>query len=254
MYSTSYKTCPFCEEDAAYNKPGRKNRSGHRVASRKSPSILGPAMVVVLVLLVGLVIYFFFGSAIRHLFSGDDAAVPAAQTDTAPAGTSETLSLSAASLSLTVGDTQVLTVTGGINCTWQSSDASVVTVDAGSVTAAAPGTAVISATSDTGGTASCTVTVTAAAQPPAQPVQPAAPAANLTLETIYGTKDDISLGVGDTAPMEVIGTNSAVSWSIENTSVATVSADGTVTGVASGKTVLHATVDGTSLECVIRVG
>lgn len=247
MYSTSYKSCPFCEEEAAYDKPIRKTRGGHRVASHKSPSILGPAMIVVLVLLVGLVIYFFFGSSIGRLFTkGGGATTPTEQTTTTPDISSGTLTISSSSATLTVGDTQMLSVTGGTEYTWQSSDAAVATVDSGVVTAVAPGTAVITAASGTA-TATCTVTVSAAEQP-------ATPPANLTLETIYGTKDDISLDVGGTAPMQVSGTKSAVTWSIENTAVATVSADGTVTGVASGKTLLRATVDGATLECIIRVG
>lgn len=252
MYSTSYKSCPFCEEEAAYDKPIRKTRGGHRVASHKSPSILGPAMIVVLVLLVGLVIYFFFGSSIGRLFTkGGTTTTPTEQTTTTPDVSSGTLTISVSSAALTVGDTQMLSVTGGTEYTWQSSDAAVATVDGGVVTAVAPGTAVITASSGTA-TATCTVTVSAAEQPATQ--QPATPPANLTLETIYGTKDDISLDVGGTAPMQVSGTSSAVTWSIENTAVATVSADGTVTGVASGKTVLRATVDGATLECIIRVG
>ena len=257
MYSTSYKSCPFCEEEAAYDKPNRKTRGGHRVASHKSPSILGPAMIVVLVLLVGLVIYFFFGSSIGRLFTkGGTTTTPTEQTTTTPDVSSGTLTISVSSAALTVGDTQMLSVTGGTEYTWQSSDAAVATVDGGVVTAVAPGTAVITASSGTA-TATCTVTVSAAEQPATQQPatqQPATPPANLTLETIYGTKDDISLDVGGTAPMQVSGTSSAVTWSIENTAVATVSADGTVTGVASGKTVLRATVDGATLECIIRVG
>ncbi len=252
MYSTSYKSCPFCEEEAAYDKPIRKTRGGHRVASHKSPSILGPAMIVVLVLMVGLVIYFFFGSSIGRLFTkGGGATTPTEQTTTTPNVSSGTLTISSSSATLTVGDTQMLSVTGGTEYTWQSSDAAVAKVDGGVVTAVAPGTAVITAASGTA-TATCTVTVSATEQPATQ--QPATPPANLTLETIYGTKDDISLDVGGTAPMQVSGTKSAVTWSIENTAVATVSADGTVTGVASGKTLLRATVDGATLECIIRVG
>ena len=54
--------------------------------------------------------------------------------------------------------------------------------------------------------------------------------------------------------MEVLGTDSAVSWSVSDASVATVSSDGTVTGVAAGRVTLTATVDGQTLSCLFRVG
>ena len=76
-----------------------------------------------------------------------------------------------ASLSLTVGDSSKLTATvapttaTNQNVTWSSSDASVATVYTdGNVTAVAEGTATITATTEDGGfTATCTVTVSAAA-------------------------------------------------------------------------------------------
>ena len=78
------------------------------------------------------------------------------------------------SLALGVGDTETLTATvapanaTNQNVTWASSDPSVATVDAaGKVTAVAPGTATITATTVDGGkTAACTVTVRPDIPPP----------------------------------------------------------------------------------------
>ena len=51
MFSDSYKTCPFCEEDEAFANGGKKPvNPGRRVHRQKSPSILGPTLVLVLVL------------------------------------------------------------------------------------------------------------------------------------------------------------------------------------------------------------
>ena len=86
---------------------------------------------------------------------------------------------------------------------------------------------------------------------PDTPVTPAVK--ELVLQSIYGSKGDISIGVGEKAPMKVMGTESAVTWSMENAAVATVDESGAVTGVASGKTTLTATVDGQTLYCTIRV-
>ena len=52
--------------------------------------------------------------------------------------------------------------------------------------------------------------------------------------------------------MKVSGTSSAPSWSIGDTSVATVSSDGTVTAVGEGNTTLTCTVDGQTLTCIVR--
>ena len=49
MYSDSYRTCPFCQEDEALK--GRAAAPRRKVTRRRrAPSILGPAMVLVVVL------------------------------------------------------------------------------------------------------------------------------------------------------------------------------------------------------------
>ena len=54
MFSDSYKTCPFCEEDDAYYSGRVKKRRSRRedTSRRRAPSILGPVLVLVLALLV----------------------------------------------------------------------------------------------------------------------------------------------------------------------------------------------------------
>ena len=248
MYSSSYRQCPFCEEEAAYLKPELRKKQGRRVKRQKAPSIFGPVMALVILLIVCAAVVYFFGDDIKGLFTKNET--PVTQT--------QELTLSDTALSLAVGDAADLTVTGGDHCTWSSSDDAVATVsETGSITALAPGTATITATSGAL-SATCTVTVTEAQAPQTDP-QPApdpepTPSATLTLQSVFGTRDDISLDVGASAPMEVTGTSSAVTWSIANSGVATVSGDGTVTGVASGKTTLTAVVDGQTLTCIIRVG
>ena len=57
MFSDSYKTCPFCEEDEAFANGGKKPvNPGRRVHRQKSPSILGPTLVLVLVLVAGVLV------------------------------------------------------------------------------------------------------------------------------------------------------------------------------------------------------
>ena len=54
--------------------------------------------------------------------------------------------------------------------------------------------------------------------------------------------------------MEVLGTDSTVQWSTEDSSIATVDSEGYVKGVRSGKTKIIAKVDGQTLTCIVRVG
>ena len=71
MFSDSYKTCPFCEEDEAYYSGKLRKSRGRRAAEsrrRKTPSILGPVAVIVLILLAALVVYAFgWQQVIKHL-------------------------------------------------------------------------------------------------------------------------------------------------------------------------------------------
>ena len=52
--------------------------------------------------------------------------------------------------------------------------------------------------------------------------------------------------------MRVNGTSSTPTWSIGNTAVATISADGVVRPVGSGTTTITCTVDGQTLTCIVR--
>ena len=242
MYSDSYKTCPFCQEDEAL-----KGRSAPRrkvTKRRRAPSILGPAMVLVVVLAAVLVGVLLFGGKGNANKPADKPSVEEPAPTPTPA---EPLTLNQTTLNMNQGETATLTVTGAENVLWTSSDPNVATVDdSGTVTAGVSGTATITVTTADGSqSAACTVQV-------ATPV-PEQPKEKLVLQSIFGYKGDISLSVGGTAPMEVTGTEETVSWSIDDTNIATVDADGTVHGVAKGKTVLKATVGDQTLSCIIRI-
>lgn len=242
MYSDSYKTCPFCQEDEALK--GRSAAPHRKVTKhRRAPSILGPAMVLVVVLaavLVGVLLFGGKGSANKP------ADKPTVEEPT-PTPT-EPLTLDQTTLNMNQGETATLTVTGAENVLWTSSDPNVATVDdSGTVTAGVPGTATITVTTADGSqSAACTVQV-------ATPLPPEPPKETPVLQSIFREKGDISLSVGGTAPMEVIGTEQTVTWTIEDPKIATVDSEGVVTGVSKGKTVLKATVGDQTLTCIIRV-
>ena len=224
MYSDSYRTCPFCQEDEALK--GRSAAPRRKVTRRRrAPSILGPAMVLVVVLAAVLVGVLLFGGK-GNAEKPDDPAV--VEPDPAP------------TTPLTLDQTT-------LNVLWTSSDTNVATVDdTGLVTAGIPGTATITVTTADGSqSAACTVNV-------ATPL-PEPPEENPVLQSIFGTRGDVSLTVGGTAPMEVTGTEQTVTWTIEDTKIATVNSEGVVTGVSKGKTVLKATVGDQTLTCIVRV-
>lgn len=236
MFSDSYKTCPFCEEDEAFANGGKKPvNPGRRVHRQKSPSILGPTLVLVLVLVAGVLLYTLIGSG----KAGDDQPDP-------PNTPTVTLSLDQTALELTVGGTGKLTATGAEGITWTSSNAGVATVaEDGTVTAVAAGTATISASAEGADPVTCTVTVKEA------------PKKDLVLESIWGIKG-ASIDIGEEATMRVTADgetvdDSSIKWSTANSSIATVDASGVVKGVASGKTDLIAEVYGQTLTVTVIV-
>ena len=146
MFSDSYKTCPFCEEDDAYyGGRATKRRRRAETPRRKAPSILGPVVVLVLILLVLLVVWLLFGDQIKTAIGGQKPPVedvipePTPTPDPDPVEPADTITLNRAVLALDVGGKETLKVNEETTetCAWSSSDPAVVTVsDTGEVTAA----------------------------------------------------------------------------------------------------------------------
>lgn len=246
MFSDSYKTCPFCEEDEAFANGGKKPvNPGRRVHRQKSPSILGPTLVLVLVVVAGVLIYTLVGSG----KPGDDRPDPPKNPteDVDPNTPAVTLTLDQTALELTAGSTGKLAATGADQITWTSSNAGVVAVaEDGTVTAVAAGTATISASAEGADPVTCTVTVKEA------------PKKDLVLESIWGMKKGVTIDIGEEAPMRVTADgetvdDSLIKWSTADSSIATVDASGVVKGVASGKTDLIAEVYGQTLTVPVIV-
>lgn len=245
MYSDSYRTCPFCQEDEALK--GRGAAPQRKVTRRRrAPSILGPAMVLVVVLAAVLVGVLLFGGKGNAEKPADNPTV--VEPDPAPV---TPLTLDQTTLNLNQAETAALTVTGAEDVLWTSSDTNVATVDdTGLVTAGIPGTATITVTTADGSqSAACTVNV-------ATPL-PEPPKEKLGLRSIYQSQgetiSEFSAKVGSTVQMRVDGTEQTVTWTIADTKIATVDANGLVTAVAKGKTVLKATVGDQSVSCFVIV-
>jgi hypothetical protein len=254
MFSDSYKECPFCLEDEEFYNGRKARNAGRRVEKPKAPSILGPAMVLVVLLLVGYLGYAFLGGTVASWFENDEGDQPGIdqpvgddenkddENQDDPQTTPAAITLDKSSLAMELKETVQLSASGAEAITWSSSDTAVATVDeTGKVTAVSAGNATITATAEGATSAACVVTVVA-------------PKKDLVLQSIYGTRDDISISVNGGAPMEVLGTDSTIQWSTEDSSIATVDSDGYVKGVSSGATKVIAKVDGQTLTCIVRVG
>jgi uncharacterized protein YjdB len=130
---------------------------------------------------------------------------------------------------------------------WSSSDETVATVSGnGTVTGVSAGTATITVTTDDGGkTASCTVTVSAA---------------TVAVTGVTLDESTLTLTVGNNATLTATVTptdasNKNVTWATNNAAVATVSSNGTVTGIAAGTaTITVTTEDGNkTASCIVTV-
>lgn len=123
---------------------------------------------------------------------------------------------------------------------WSTSDPSVATVDGGIVTAHSVGQVTVSAVCGDV-TASCTVNI------------------EIPLESIHLDKSECSLLVGATLQLTAAAepadaSNYAAVWTVADSQIATVSEDGTVTGIAPGTTVVTASCGDITAECTVTVG
>lgn len=134
--------------------------------------------------------------------------------------------------------------------TWSSNNTAVASVDqTGKVTGVAAGTATITVTTQDGNkTASCTVTVP---DPSADPVA-------VTGVSLNKSSTSLTVGATETLTATVApanATNQAVTWSSNNTAVASVDQNGKVTAVAAGTaTITVTTQDGNkTATCTVTV-
>lgn len=198
-YSSSYRRCPFCEEEDRPRKVSGKRRGGHHVAERKhTHSARGPLIAVLLVVLVIFSWYLFGGKFMEKI--QEDRANDVENVDPAPVDP---------------------------------------TPDDPAVTPDEPAPPVVEP------------------EPETHTVDPTA----LTVGTNVGTtlkKDDsgrfdCTIRMSDSIQLILRGTDAAVTWSSEDTSVVTVSADGKLKPVKAGTANVTASVGGATVRCVVRI-
>ncbi len=130
--------------------------------------------------------------------------------------------------------------------TWTSSDPEVAAVDENGLVSHGTknGTAVITATMAGGVTQECRVLCNLS--------DFSAGSSGSSSGSLSLNREDFTIPVGSSFQLQVSGTSSTPVWAIGDTSVATISGDGTVTAVGRGNTTVTCTVDGQTLTCIVR--
>ena len=250
MYSTTYRTCPFCEEEEAMRRGKPMHRHASDFRNKRGGNALGVLALVLALIVVGGGVWAFFGDSIASLVGiRETSGTEGNSVDSGDSVEPLALVLDQTTLTLQAGTTGSLSVTGGGESrTWSSDNTAVAEVNEnGLITAVAAGEAVISVTDGTN-TAQCTVQVTDGEITGGETTGGETSGAALTLN-----REDFTLPVGQKWQLKVSGTSSTVTWSIADTSIATIASDGTVTGVSKGVTTATAKVDGQTLECIVRI-
>ena len=185
----------------------------------------------------------------RYLGSGSDTVIGNEDIEIVqPTG----VTLNATSVSVREGESTTLKATvapdNATNKTvaWTSSDESVATVGGGNVIGVSKGTATITATTSNGKKATCKVTVTENTSI----VKPTGITLDKTsLELMAGATGQITATVKPTN-----ATNKTVTWTTDNSAVATVNSSGTVTAVKEGSaTITASTFNGFTASCTVTV-
>jgi len=248
-YPSSYKSCPYCSEQP--EKRRRKHREPDNpidwfaefLRQNGERIFLGVTAVFLLIAVFGMILT-------RCSSEPDTAPAPDTEVkqpeDEDPPPVEEPLNISNTTLSLAVGDTAALIVTGSQDApVWTSSDEAVATIADGIVTANAAGTATVTATCGTR-QISCVVTVREK-DPEVE---------------VYLNRTDFTLRPGegnDHFQLEVKVRETkkpydgGIVWSVEDPGIATVSETGFVQRVSRGTTKVTATMGTKVLECIVRV-
>ncbi len=135
-------------------------------------------------------------------------------------------------IELKAGKTKSLTVNDGEVAKWKSSDKTVAKVKDGVVTGVKKGEATITAVLTDGTKLECVVAVTT----------------NPTLK-----KDALTIKVGKTKNIKVVGAVGTVKYISKNTKIATVNKNGKVVAKAPGTTKIKVKVNGVKLTCKVNV-
>lgn len=283
-YSNSYRCCPFCEEEDRPRKVKNRMKSGRRVTEKKKTYSGRGALIVILLLVLTLLTWVLFGEKLVERFAKPEEPEPPVEdvtpppvvnedpfydpsvgeaegTDTVdpnaveppvadqPDGSENTdatdAKLSSEDFTLKVGESTQLSVTGtSAEVAWSSKNSTVAVVGSnGLVTAINPGTTTVTAT--VGDQKLEAIARVKSAD--------AAPDTNSDVSNAKLSSTDFTASVGESVTLRVTGTSASVTWSVDDSKIASVSSSGVVKGVKAGQTKVHAKVGGKTLTCVVRI-
>lgn len=236
-YSPSYRRCPFCEEgDHPRRVKYNGSKGGRRVGGTRQTHSVRGAVAAVLVVVVMLLSWSLFGDKIVARIGGDDT--PQTEQNGGDAVQNNDQQKVDGENGEGNGEDNAVDPEGGTPPDISGDD----TPDAN---AGDTNTGDGSATTPNNNTATPSVDVNA-----------------LGVKTNVGTtlsKDangnfDCTIRMSDpTIRLILTGTDAAPTWTAADTSVLTISADGTITPVKTGMTTVTASVGGVSISCTIRI-
>lgn len=276
MYSSSYRRCPFCEEEDRPRKVASK-RGHHGAEKKKTHSARGPFIAVLLVVLTLLSWYLFGGKFMERIadapkdpientdplpvdpapevpdgsdpVADPDAPTPPVVDDPTPEDPTPDVSgakLNREDFTLNAGESFQMTVSGTTAApTWSIKNSAVATVsESGVVKGVGAGdTTVYAKVGDR--TLECIVRVKGGGS--------SGSGSTVDVSAAKLNKTDFTISVGEKTQLKVTGTTASVSWSIGNSAVASIASDGTVKGLKAGTTTAYAKVGSKTLECIVRV-
>lgn len=243
LFSTSYKKCPFCEEDDLLMD---RRKTTSRRSRRNEPRAVGPLLIVIFLMLVALVVFLVKGD---DIFGGRDNPVEeeppvieqpledetppvVEEPDSESVPETKPMVLDKTSVELNGGESVTLVASEGSgNYAWTSNDESVVKVEDGVLTTVGGGTTTV-IVSDGETELTCTVTVKTVP---------------LTLK-----QSDVSIVVGESFTLKYAG-GSNFTFTSDNEDVAVVGEDGVVTGKGNGKANITVSNGSDSKSCIVRV-
>ena len=246
-YPSSYRSCPYCSERGRERRPapaGPADRLAAFLRRNGDRVFLVATVFFLMIALLGMILTRCAGEPDPPPAPDNTAQQPEAED---PPPQTDPLTISAKTLSLTVGESAALTAEGGADLelalTWASSDETVAEVADGLVTAKAAGTATIQV-SRGAEWGFCVVTV----KEKDPEVEVSLNRTDFTLSTKYPSFQMQVLVKGTRRQYE-----GGVIWSIEGPSIATISETGYVERVKRGNTKITATMGSKVLECIVRV-
>lgn len=242
-YPSTYRKCPYCSgrERNKNEEPPVLEQILNILRHPSSRFFVVSSLALILIALLGMLMT----RCSQPKTKEPDTPPATAQTPVRP---SKPLTLSQHEVTVMVGSTAELIPSGNFDTLiWTSSDEAVATVDLGTVTGKAAGTAVITASTGTESVA-CEVIVQ----------EPPKPASVFELAL---SSTDFTIRSGDPTTVQLLvrikGTRDVyegeVIWTSQNEKVVTVSETGEVKRVGKGTTTVTAEADGQTLECIVRV-